>query len=194
VQYDPRSRFFETHDGTLLFTADGSVPLVRYHIADDGGLVTYPEMLTFCHRHGFDPLAGLEVGREAVALPFVYVFGRSLFTVSYFGANVYPENITAALERPDISAWVTGKFVLDVVSDTDEERHLRVVVELAPGETAEPSREALLADAIVAELRHLNSEFTNYVPTAYQRPLIELRPTGDPTDFPAGVKHRYTRP
>jgi len=114
--------------------------------------------------------------------------------VSYFGANVYPENVSVALERPDISAWVTGKFVLDVVSDADEEQHLRVVVELAPGETAEPARQAQVADAIVAELRHLNSEFANYVPDAYQRPLVELRPTGDPADFPAGVKHRYTRP
>jgi phenylacetate-CoA ligase len=176
-----------------VFTADGSVPLVRYHIADDGGLVTYEDMVRFCRRHDFDPLAGLEAGREAVALPFVYVFGRSLFTVSYFGANVYPENVTVALERPDVSAWVTGKFVLEVVSGEDEERHLRVVVELAPGETAEPGRSARLADGILAELRHLNSEFANYVPAAYQRPLVELRPAGDPADFPAGVKHRYTR-
>src|SRR5512138_3238943 len=41
VQYDPSVRFFETHEGTLLFTGNGSVPLIRYHIADDGGLVPY---------------------------------------------------------------------------------------------------------------------------------------------------------
>ena len=59
VQYDPGSRFFETHDGTLLFSADSGVPLVRYHIADEGGLIGYQDMLAFCGRHGFDPMAEL---------------------------------------------------------------------------------------------------------------------------------------
>jgi phenylacetate-CoA ligase len=40
VQYDPMHRFFETNDGTLLFSGDNGVPLIRYHIADEGGLRT----------------------------------------------------------------------------------------------------------------------------------------------------------
>ena len=50
-------RFFEAHDGTLLFSADNGVPLVRYHIADSGGLIAYADMLEFLARHGFDPMA-----------------------------------------------------------------------------------------------------------------------------------------
>jgi len=193
VQYDPSARFFETHEGTLLFTGDGGVPLVRYHIADEGGLIPHAAMLDFCRDHGFDPLAGLDPAREAVPLPFVYVFGRSLFTVSFFGANVYPENVTVALERPEVSGWVTGKFVLSVVADEDQERRLSVVVELAPDAAGTQQRALLLADAVRAELRRLNSEFAHYVPDAYQTPLVELRPAGDPEHFPPGVKHRYTR-
>jgi phenylacetate-CoA ligase len=105
LQYDPADRYFEQHDGTLLFTADGGVPLIRYHIADEGGVVDHAGMLAFCARNGFDPGDGPE-------LPFVFVFGRSLFTVSLYGANIYPENVTVALERPGISDHVTGKFVL----------------------------------------------------------------------------------
>jgi phenylacetate-CoA ligase len=193
VQYDPGTRYFETHDGTLLFTGDGGIPLIRYHIADEGGLLSHSAMLAFCGTLGFDPTAGLD---EVAAphLPFVWVFGRSMFTVSYFGANIYPENVTVALERADISDWVTGKFVLQVVSDADEERHLSVVAELAPGEPADPERAALLGAAIRAELLRLNSEFANYVPAGYQTPQVQLRPTGDPDHFPPQVKHRYTRP
>ncbi|WP_327003440.1 phenylacetate--CoA ligase family protein [Dactylosporangium sp. NBC_01737] len=193
VQYDPATRYFETHDGTLLFTGDGGIPLVRYHIADEGGLISHDAMLAFCRTHGFDPTTGLD-GAAAPDLPFVWVFGRSLFTVSYFGANIYPENVTVALERAGISDWVTGKFVLQVVSDSDEERHLSIVAELAPGEPVEPARAGLLAGAIREELLRLNSEFANYVPAAYQTPHVELRPTGDPDYFPPQVKHRYTRP
>lgn len=113
AQYDPASRFFETRDGTLLFTADNGIPLIRYHIADEGGLVPHADMLAFCAANGFVPDA------PGPDLPFVFVFGRSLFTVSYFGANVYPENVTVGLEQPGVSSWVTGKFVLETVEDAD---------------------------------------------------------------------------
>lgn len=38
VQYDPYSRFFEVDHNTLLFSGNNGMPLVRYHIADMGGL------------------------------------------------------------------------------------------------------------------------------------------------------------
>ncbi|WP_051808201.1 phenylacetate--CoA ligase family protein [Actinoplanes subtropicus] len=191
VQYDPAVRFFETHEGTLVFTGDGSVPLIRYHIADDGGLVPYEEMMHFCRGHGFDPMAEL-AERETARLPFVYVFGRSLFAVSFFGANVYPENVAGALEGDAVNSWVTGKFVLFV--DASGEPRLRVVVEIAPGAVPPSGATTLLAEALRADLRRLNSEFANYVPASHQTPVVELRPPGDPEYFPAGVKHRYTRP
>ncbi|GAA3789612.1 phenylacetate--CoA ligase family protein [Sphaerisporangium flaviroseum] len=196
VQYDPVTRYFETHEGTLLFTGDNGVPLVRYHIADEGGIVTYDRMLEFCRKHGFDPVAGpgtADQRRGAPALPFVYVFGRSLFTVSFFGANIYPENVTVGLERPEVGDRVTGKFVLMVDEDEDRDRHLSVVVELAPGERDDPDFVPVVAASIRTELLRLNSEFAHYVPAAYQTPAVELRETGDPEFFPPGVKHRYTR-
>jgi phenylacetate-CoA ligase len=112
--------------------------------------------------------------------------------VSFFGANVYPENIAGALERDEVNPWVTGKFVLLV--DTSEEPRLRVVVETAPGASPPAAATTLLADALRADLRRLNSEFANYVPENHQTPVVELRPAADPEYFPAGVKHRYTRP
>ena len=183
VQYDPASRYFEAHEGTLLFSGDNGVPLIRYHIADEGGLVPHDDMARFCARNGFTPAPGPD-------LPFVYVFGRSLFTVSFFGANIYPENVTVGLEQPGISEWVTGKFVLETYEDTDRDRQLRITVELAPGRDGEAS---LLAAAIRDQLLRLNSEFAHYVPAERQLPEVVLRPAGDPEYFPVGVKHRYTR-
>jgi phenylacetate-CoA ligase len=194
VQYDPTARYFQTYGNTLLFTGDGATPLVRYHIGDEGGLVGFEEMLAFCRDRGHDPLVEIGDGHGAVQLPFVYVFGRSLFTVSYFGANVYPENVTVALEGPHISGWVTGKFVLTVAEDPDRDRCLHVIVELAPGESDSAQRRSAVAEAVRIELNRLNSEFAHYVPAAAQTPVVRLRPAGDPEYFPPGVKHRYTRP
>ncbi len=195
VQYDPLNRFFEINDGTLLFSGDNGIPLLRYHIADTGGLIPYDAMLKFLAEWGFDPVETLQHSGERGIhpLPFVYVFGRSNFTVSYFGANIYPENVTVGLEQLAIREWVTGKFVLQVKEDADKNRFLSVVVELAPGvEGSEEKREAI-ATSIQSQLLRLNSEFANYVPPEYQMPQVALAPTGDPEYFPIGVKHRYTR-
>ena len=135
----PISRFFEAVDGTLLFSGDNGVPLLRYHIADSGGLIAYDEMLRFLARHGFDPRAGLagQGWRGVRRLPFVYVFGRANFAVSYFGANVYPENIAIGLEQAEVAPWTTGKFVLMAREGLGEAPALYVAVELAPGITAD---------------------------------------------------------
>lgn len=209
VQYDPLSRFFEVlpiperdsptsvaaDAGTLLFSGDNGIPLVRYHISDTGGLITYDAMLKFLAEWGFDPVAALqqEGTRGIHPLPFVFVFGRSNFTVSYFGANIYPENVTVGLEQPVIREWVTGKFVLQVTEDADKNRFLSVVVELAPGVEGNEEKREAIASSILSQLLRLNSEFANYVPAEYQLPQVMLGPMGDPEYFPIGVKHRYTR-
>lgn len=192
VQYDPRSRFFEVRDGTLLFSGDNGIPLVRYHIADSGGLVPFTTMMQFLQRHGFEPADGL--GERGVRpMPFAFVFGRADFTISYFGANVYPENVTVGLEQSPIPTWSTGKFVMQVREDADRNAYLSVVVELAAGIAPDQEKADTIGQSIVHQLRRLNSEFAHYVPAERQAPVVELRPMGDPEYFPVGVKHRYTR-
>jgi phenylacetate-CoA ligase len=193
VQYDPINRFFEVYEGTLLFSGDNGIPLIRYHISDKGGLISYEAMLKFLAEWGFDPVAALQGGRGIHPLPFVYVFGRSNFTVSYFGANIYPENVAVGLEQSVIREWVTGKFVLQVKEDADQDRFLSVVVELAPGSEGSEEKRNAIASSILSQLLRLNSEFANYVPKQYQLPQVDLAPMGDPEYFPIGVKHRYTR-
>jgi phenylacetate-CoA ligase len=193
VQYDPISRFFEVQDGTLLFSGDSGVPLIRYHIADSGGIIPYQAMLQFLKDWAFDPFLELNTRRGVSELPFVYVFGRSQFAISYFGANLYPENIAVGLEQEAIQDWVTGKFVMQVQEDQDLNRFLSVVVELASGIQATEDKTQAIAQSILQQLRRLNSEFANYVPAEYQLPQVTLKSMGDPEYFPLGVKHSYTR-
>ncbi|HYQ15421.1 MAG TPA: phenylacetate--CoA ligase family protein, partial [Polyangiaceae bacterium] len=184
-QYDPLHRYFEAEAGELLFSGDGGVPLLRYKILDRGGLF------------GFDELrARLDVATEEMTtrnLPFVYVFGRSSFALSFYGANVYPENIAVGIEQPALLAALSGKFVLQIAVDADQNPLLDLAVELLPGQA--PS-EALAADVAVSvqrELERLNSEFKNYTPPERRAPRVRLLPHADPAYFPLGVKHRYTR-
>lgn len=195
VQYDPASRFFEMHEGTLVVSGENSVPLVRYQIADKGGVLSFDEMWDFLRKQGVQSLGELGLHKEFQPrnLPFVYVFGRAGFTVSYYGANIYPENVTVGLEQPEIMAWVTGKFVLETQESEDGDKYLHIAVELLPG--IEPDLEIIpiIAESIRTQLLRLNSEFANYTPAERQLPQITLHTFADPDFFPAGVKHRYTR-
>lgn len=194
VQYDPMSRFFELLDGgTLAVTGDNGVPLIRYHIADRGGILGFPEMIAFLKDHGFNPREAGVSESEEIALPFVWVFGRADFTVSFYGANIYPENVVVGLEQAGLESWVSGKFVMQVRNDEAGSEFLHIAVEMLPSMTPNSEKRAVIAASIRAQLVRLNSEFANYVPVEKQMPIVELLPFGDPEYFPAGVKHRYTR-
>ncbi len=195
VQYDPNSRFFEVHEGTLVVTGENSVPLVRYHIADKGGVISYAQMWQFLQAHGVQTAADLDLPESVTLrqLPFVFVFGRADFTVSYYGANIYPENIAVGLEQADFMQRVSGKFVLETQTTAAGDAYLHVIVELLPEQLPAEDLACNIAASIKAQLLRLNSEFAHYTPPERQLPEISLRPFADASYFPLGVKHRYTR-
>ena len=194
VQYDPISRFFECVDGsTLAVTGDNSAPLMRYHIADQGGIIPHGKMLAFLKDWGLNSFQDYGLDGGGYALPFVWVFGRADFTVSFYGANIYPENVIVGLEQQGLAGWVSGKFVMEVRENEADSKVLHIAVELLPTHRPDAEKQAAIAQSIRSQLLRLNSEFANYVPIDRQTPQIELLPFADPTHFPSGVKHRYTR-
>jgi phenylacetate-CoA ligase len=194
VQYDPISRFFECVDGsTLAVSGDNGVPLIRYHIADRGGIMNYSDLLAFLQVRGFNASDELVMGEDGIHQPFVWVFGRADFTVSFYGANIYPENVMVGLEQAELSEWVSGKFVMEVVESDEGLPFLQIVVELLPRVSADIGKQVTIAQSIRSQLLRLNSEFAHYVPPDRQTPQVKLLPFADSAYFPTGVKHRYTR-
>lgn len=195
-QYDPFNRYFEEHAGTLLFTGESGIPLVRYHINDNGGLYTFDEMVSILKQEGYDVLTELQKDYPDLIIrnmPFVYVFGRNMFTLSYFGANIYPENIAIGLESDIVKSYVTGKYVMQILEEENKNLRFRITVELMPGIEPSEEKHKEIGNSILASILHINSEYKHYVPAEYQMPHIELRQAGDSEYFPVGVKHRYVR-
>jgi phenylacetate-CoA ligase len=193
-QYDPLHRYFETYQGEeLVFSGDGSLPLIRYRILDRGGVIPFASMCGYLRDLGFDPLSGPAAPSKVRRLPFVYVFGRSGFALSFYGANVYPENVSVGIEQPEFSESLSGKFVMELCRGGDENVELQVSVELLPGKVASSSLSDAVGRSVRRELERLNSEFLSYVPPERRSPRIVLLPCADPGYFPVGVKHRYTR-
>ncbi|KAJ3362876.1 hypothetical protein HDU91_003221 [Kappamyces sp. JEL0680] len=217
-QYDPLARFLETLDeqdaatGTVnkrivlttmpLVGRDQDIqeairrinmPLIRYNIGDEGDVMDFAKLMAFLHDHGF-PVETVLQETPHEMLPFCWVFGRSFWAVSFYGCNVYVENIMVGLEMPSVAPLVTGKFVLSVGADRDQDVRLAVHIELAPTvHTDSPGLEALLASSILEQLCRLNAEFVAYVPKEKQPPLVHLHVFGDEQHFPIGVKHVYVK-
>jgi phenylacetate-coenzyme A ligase PaaK-like adenylate-forming protein len=195
-QYDPTARYFEAVEGgKLAFSGDNGAPLIRYHIGDQGGILSFETMRARLADYQFDAetaVATAGLGR-ARRLPFVYVFGRANFTVSFFGANVFPETVSLALEQPSLRGWTTGKFVMEVKEGLAERPRFTIAIELADKESADPTRIDLAEREILDTLLSHNSEYANYVSKEDQRPLVTLWSKGHPDYFPVGVKHRYSR-
>jgi phenylacetate-CoA ligase len=82
---------------------------------------------------------------------------------------------------------------MQIIENEHSNRFLSVVVELALGIDPDRDRVQSISNSILEQLRRLNSEFANYVPTEYQQPQVTLKLMGDPEFFPVSVKHRYTR-
>lgn len=189
VQYDPFSRYLEFVDGTLLVTADNGVPLIRYHLADKGGRMDYPDMLDCLRGFGFES----KWSEGACQQPFAWVFGRADFTVSYYGANIFPEHIMLGLERPEFNGLISSKFVMEVKFDDKAHEYIHIVIECLPDVTLNDSQKKAISQSILFQLRRLNSEFAHYVPEQRQKPVLDFKPFADPEFFPKGIKHRYTR-
>lgn len=187
-QYDPTNRYFEVIDGTLAFSGDNGVPLIRYHIADRGGILPYDDMLAKLKAAGFEIPAGTHRRQ-----PFVWVFGRANFTISYFGANIFPETVSLGLEQPAVRGFVTGKFVMEVKEGLTGKPAFALAVELAEKVPPSDAIAEAIASSVLGILKKLNSEFANYVPAELQQPAVTLHALGDPGYFPVGVKHRYSR-
>ena len=110
VQYDPFVRYFEVAEPTARRRCSSpATTACRWCATTSPTPAAWCRTIGCCIPRGLEVRSGAELGdhgwRGVHRLPFVFVFGRSNFTVSYFGANVYPENVTVGLEQP---ACATG--------------------------------------------------------------------------------------
>jgi phenylacetate-CoA ligase len=127
-QYNPLDYYIETDQNRELIVTINRLtvlsPRIRYNIHDLGGTVSFEQMLHHLGAHGLDPLGACrQPGRPVFRLPFLYLFGRSDQTISYMGANIYPEDVEQALfsvpedreQRPCVHVEVTGGAVEDLM-------------------------------------------------------------------------------
>ncbi len=143
-QYDPCDYFVETvaapsgaNELVVTVTRPMLSPRIRYNVGDEGGTIAFAAAMAVCRRLGLVPPSG---GRP-LRLPFLFVHGRSDQTLSYMGANLYPEDVATGIgDHP--RADVLGAFCMELAELDDDQARPVVHVEapdhagIDPGEVA----------------------------------------------------------
>jgi phenylacetate-CoA ligase len=164
-QYDPCDYFVETVSGELVVTVIRPMlsPRIRYNVGDEGGTVAFSAAMTACRALGLDPPAA---EARPFRLPFLFVHGRSDQTISYMGANLYPEDVAAGI-ADSRSADVLGAFCMELAEVDDDVRPV-VHVEAPVGSDVDPAE---VADAIRRRLAASSAD--------YRTALVESPAAGD---------------
>lgn len=198
TQYNPELFYFESEDNNLICSSFSGLPLCRYDLKDHGGIISFDQMQELFAKHNlsFDK----EIEKAAIAdtvwkLPFVYVYERNDFSVSFFAFQIYPETIRHALQEKSLEQYLTGKFTMLVNYDDNHNQVLEINVECKRAVEHSGALKQSISDEIVKRLLAENSEYRKTAEEYPERviPEIVLWPYEDPLYFKAGTKQKWVK-
>lgn len=196
AQYDPSLFYFEKSDNSILCSSSSGLPLVRYDLKDYGGVLTKQQVEERMEMAGYDLkdlISQYAIEDTVRNLPFVYVYERNDFTVSYYAFLVYPDTIRRALQSEKFAADITGKFTMIVDYSSDGRQQLNIHIELRPGSEEKSSLARHIQACLHGALLQENSEYreTANMVGEMVKPIIKLWPYEDVTYFRAGTKQKW---
>jgi len=194
AQYNPAYVSFEAPEGEILLTGMSAMPLIRYAVGDQGGVLSFDDVVRLCRESGIDlKKEAKRANAPLYELPFVYVYARSDLSTKLYGAIVYPEHVREALEERSLQRYATGKFSMQTVSGARHDQSLQVNVELRPGVKISSRVRKEIQERVLARLLEKNAEYRNNHAAFPERviPDIVLWPHGDPKYFTPGIKQKW---
>ncbi|HEX9679027.1 MAG TPA: hypothetical protein VGA08_00180 [Candidatus Saccharimonadales bacterium] len=196
AQYIPELFYFEEQDYNLICSAYSGIPLVRYNLKDYGGLCTKQQVINALEQTGqsVDSLLHRDkINKKSWNLPFVYVYERNDFSISYYAFLVYPDTIRRALQNHKLHKYMTGKFTALVEYDNDGRQKLKVHAELRFGQKPMPSLIQKVNKLVHDSLFNDSSEYRELFRMIGEvsKPEIITWPYEDPTYFKPGTKQKW---
>lgn len=196
TQYIPNLFYFEEVDKTLICSAPAGIPLVRYNLKDVGGVYSYDQVVELCQKQGVNlPAQMADAGLDQTLwkLPFVYVYERNDFSVSFYAFQIYPATVRRALEAVELRDKVTGKFSMSVGYDEQQNQRFEVNVELKHGVSDDLALKEQVMTEIKDQLLEESSEYreTHREKGAQVNPFVALWNYEDGKFFRPGVKQKW---
>ena len=187
-RYFPTHRFFEAHNSELLITARRALPLIRYNLHDQGGILSPDNVQSIFGNTS--PVAD----EPANGLPLLYVFGRGRFGTLFYGLTIYPEDVQSLLLHPEASQFVSGRFTLSSGHSDTLDPRLQIDIELAEHREPECDLEARLVELYVSMTRQSRGEYDRICQEYNSKawPQVVLHRYGAEPLFPRGALRKVT--
>lgn len=198
AQYNPELFYFEQEENNLICSSYSGLPLVRYNLQDYGGIVTKKDAYSALSAAGIDiegELSAAGIAKDRWNLPFIYIYERDDFSVSYYSFLIYPETIRRALLALEASSVSTGKFSMHSDYGNRGRQHLTIHVELKKGSTESEEIKARLKDIIHEKLLKESSEYAETYKQIGEvvKPIIELWDYEHDEHFRPGGKQKWVK-
>lgn len=198
TQFVPEMFYFEAVDGRVICSSFSGLPLVRYDLKDNGGVLTLKELSSIYKESGKDldtELEGAGILSTKWNLPFVYLYERSDFSVTFTGAQIYPEEIRRSLFDKSLEKLVTGKFTMIADYDRNAKNYLELNVELRKGVDESKELVQKITNLVVEKLLKENSEYRVLYGEYKSKlhPRIKLWPNAHPLYFSGQGKQKWVK-
>lgn len=173
VSYYPEETYFESINGELVFTTDSGIPLIRYNIKDHGILSSYNYIASLIKKCGLSNFIDKDLMKWKN--PIIILKGRNDVLITFYGLNIYPENIKAGLEDSKVLDSVTGKYTVkvDYIKKFCEQK-LKISVELKKNILQSDEIKKIITDSIVDNLLKLNTEYRKLFSSIDVRAIPEI--------------------
>lgn len=201
--YNPLETYLEVNQrGELLCTINSKTclqPKLRYNAGDEALLHPLTTTREIIRR---DPQRWADCRRasagERMDLPLLLLFGRKDSTISYMGANLYPQDVEYGLYQGNPHAARIARFCLSLEEQPDLEARPTVHIELREGHGLDPAQREDLArrcrQGLVDHLARVSRDFAESLredPATGDIRIRVLGPGEGPFARPGALKNVY---
>ena len=199
-QYYPFLKFFEkTEKGDLIFTTRGGLPLLRYNIGDQGGIISFNKMMKILNQYGYSlnliksELRKYNAEHLFWKLPFVYLFGRADLAATLYGVKIYPENIKAGLEDKNLKNICNAKFVMSTKYNKNQDQYLFINIELLKNIKPSQVLTKKIKNIVIKNLRATNLECNRLFEAIDPKAILKIKLStyGKSKYFLASIKQNW---
>lgn len=197
AQYNPELFYFEQENDNLLCSTYSGLPLFRYDLKDYGGLISKKEVYSKLLGSGIDieqEYSTLQL-KNRWNLPFLYIYERNDFSVSYYSFLIYPDSVRRALHDKEIVQAVSGKF--SMLSDYDKKGrqllhiHIETKSNVSKSVTLKTKLQTVIHNKLLEESSEYNETYKQVGEVV--KPVIELWDYESPVHFNSGGKHKWVK-
>ncbi len=179
-QYNPLDHYIEVNSQSeLVITVNNQSvmsPRLRYNVKDEGKVMDFSQVVDLLRRGNYD-IEKLhdEFKQDLLQIPLVFLFGRKDSTISYMGANIYPQDIEYGLYKNFAVAQHIESFCLTLEERDDLESRPVIHVELRPAVAFDlPEKQKMIDSIKIGIIEHLSQ-----VSRDFAQSLVEDKTTAE---------------